>query len=326
MFKLSNIKKQNKRLLKSLVFISTVGLFGCSSVAFNTDYNPERHDFINADSIPFNQYQDDSSNTLKDNLDTISTTNYKGLLYNQVSGVYQHPFYQNRYLTLVFGDELDRFVQRQLNTYGLMESYKKQVNDFHFPNHGNLAGIHFITGNYSFYDANPVLLNKSRNRDDPRLHHFYFLLMHEVAHSTHGQYALIQERYDQVAVENASDITASILLYQLIREEGFGFRYYLKLMNDEKRISQNDLKTHRTQHVFDVMPLLIKNNPERFFLMSKSDIDVFAYLLSKDFSTHDYSRNGSNQDISSDSYLKRYRNINYMYDISLNTRLFFNLF
>tara|TARA_Y100001960_G_scaffold334183_1_gene446599 strand:- start:8865 stop:9821 length:957 start_codon:yes stop_codon:yes gene_type:complete len=246
-----------------------------------------------------NRYREKDEN----NLEKITLENYRDILTKNKNGVFQHPFYPNRVLTI---SRQGADISEQLEDLNLKESFDFQVGKYKFSKKGNTStvGIHFLAQNRSKLDANAILLNKNhRIKHDPNKHHSYFVLLHEIAHSLDTQYEyLVMDRGATVFGENQSEIVASILMYQTIRAEGYDDKYFKKFMWREKRYALTFVATHRTQHVFPIMTDLILNNSEYFKTMSKPEIEDFSFKLTKLLYDNDYSNKKGLQNISSKYY------------------------
>lgn len=297
----------NKHLPTNITIILSVFLSGCVSQTIPT----------NSISIPDRSMSEEKINQLPlsdftreayldpnhVDLDTISNDNYYEILKERKSGVFQHPFYPSKFLTIYQkGADIDQ----ELKRYGLYESFLFQFGDYKFERNLDyrVAGVHFIAQNHIEKDANLTYLNSKMGLVDPNFHRGYYLLMHEIGHSLNSQWEYIVDYQDRIVVlENASEILATVMLYQLVLDEGYDINYFKRIIKREKRTAKTTEASHRTQHIFDVMLELIELNHEYFFYLSKPEVEAFSWQLALKFSYYDYDKKRTGlQDITSSYY------------------------
>lgn len=252
------------------------------------------------------------------NAPLLDKNNYKHVFKNKISGVFQHPYYPDRVFTLINNKSPN--IDNELIKYKIKDSYDFQISDYRFKSNKNsiqLSGLHFITDNENPYDANVIILNPYRKKkNDPNFHHDYFLFHHELAHSLNSQYEYIFNKGSMTLLENFSEISASIMTYQLVIEEGYNIDYFKKILKKEKRRTDISSSYHRTQQIFDIMGKVIEENYDYFFNLTPPEIESFSYSLSKKLYDNDYSVSFNGvQNMDSKYYYSKLNNKKYFNNI-----------
>lgn len=252
---------------------------------------------------------------------TFSQQNYREVLSKQLSGVYQHPFYQGEIVTFVF--DLEFSASSELERLGLHRDFEKQRRLIQSSyNAGSTASaIHVLLAYRNQIDSNVIAVHPKllRPQTPLQVHRYYFLLMHEIAHSLHSQTDALLAKRSITELENFSDIVATILLYQLMIGEREPLESFFATLHLERFASDTTLISHRTNHVFILLADLIKQNQERFLYMTPPEIEIFASQLAFALANHDYGEPQGVQDITSHCYLKWKGNADYFIRVASPT-------
>nr|WP_229649122.1 hypothetical protein [Vibrio splendidus]MCC4880299.1 hypothetical protein [Vibrio splendidus] len=303
----------SSRAVRAIALAVTVSLTGCASPAFDTAQQ--------AVDTSYGQTQ----------VKEITSTNYKEIVNERQSGIYQHPLYDGKLATFHFSDDMgaEQAIKDDLKELGLSESNFDYNHAIYSAIAGSNSGasrhvqdpIGFYEDiNYSYInhgmadyeDIEPTAQDISINEDM-----VYFTLMHEAGHS------VIEQQMDLIDfvkvpfsatqllyLENSSDSIGLIKTIQMMHEAGRSAEHIdtvmdrvikeresiVKMKNDEVRLPDSDYAIlHRTVPSMRIVAKMYDENPSFIVNLSNNETLKISDIVATSVMDHDFKEDFINE-------------------------------